>query len=990
MFNYAKKIKKILKMKKGIRQGIAYAIVTFLVMQCYILPFASGDRLSWEQIATIGDATWMDAVVQDEESAVSEGEDTGQILDEAQMTVMSAVSDRYYKAPDTSNAFAAYAVNSISRGSGSNVNNQCAIYASRALSGYYGTEAPVSGSTLVSQISKALSENENWRCVYANAVCFPENQTEAQYDAIFDSLTNAGDVVCFVNKKLDNYVHCGISGGGSALISHLYSSGWDSLRAAYYIDNAVDTRKECSGMIVYRYQKKVQPGTIRVCKNYDENIYRGNPHAYDIGGANYGVFSSRHDAETLSNVQGYCYIEPAADGQLAMDNISANARTQPDGHGTEVKFEPGTYYVREINPPVHGGWLLDEHVYETQIMAGTRTTLGLPRDQYGNPIDLGLNGYMDQKVLGPEQPKFGKVTLKKSVTDNHLPLIEQNENYTFEGIEYTVYAVSGNNQIDISKPVGVFVLDKAGDGSVASDQYDSSCVGTKTMELPIGWYMLQETKTNAGMQLNLSPQWFEVTAAGINPLNLSAIDEPVYADADLVLRKYGEDHKAVQGAKYIFKYYKTCMDEDPAQKGKQASRTWIFQTDIHGEIHYSKDATWFVEGDALFTDADGNYVMPAGTLTIQESEAPEPYVIDETVYVKKITPGDSLAELSTEQLVTVIEDVRRGDLEFRKVTEDGTPLADIKFMITDDKGESHIVWTDKDGYFSTSASYIAHTKDTNTGEPQTGIWFGSVDPDDEKGALPYGIYTIEELRCDANRNKYKTLEKQIVEIKEHNKQVSLGDLVNYAFPLIRTKASIYEMDEPLEIGALVSCMDIVTLENLEIGHTYIIYGEPHWKETGASLDKKQYISESVTFEATQTDAQIEVGYDILLSEELYDSEIVFFEYMEDTAYPGETVAKHTDIEDKKQTIQIPEKPVKPGTTTSESTTETLVSTTETPVPNTAVAGTYEEITEVMPAQETRTTVKTGDDSHIFLVLLIASTALLGIGMAIVGNRKKKK
>ena len=112
--------------------------------------------------------------------------------------------------------------------------------------------------------------------------------------------------------------------------------------------------------------------------------------------------------------------------------------------------------------------------------------------------------------------------------------------------------------------------------------------------------------------------------------------------------------------------------------------------------------------------------------------------------------------------------------------------------------------------------------------------------------------------------------------------------------------------------------------------------------------------------------------------------------MEDTAYPGETVAKHTDIEDKKQTIQIPEKPVKPGTATSESTTETLVSTTETPAPNTAVAGTYEEITEVMPAQETRTTVKTGDDSHIFLVLLIASTALLGIGMTIVGNRKKKK
>lgn len=980
MFNFAKKIRKILKMK-GIRQGIAYGIVAFLVMQCYVLPFASGDASVWEQIATIGDATWTDAQVQDENGAVSEGGAAGQNLNQAQIAVLSAVSDSYYIAPDMSDAFVAYAMNSISRGSGMNVDSQCAVYASRALSGYYGTEAPVSGSTYVSQISNALSANANWQCVYADVSCFPENRTEAQYDAIFDSLTKAGDIVCFVNKSLDNYVHCGIAGGGTSLIGHLYSSGWDSLRAAYYIDNAVDTRKECSGMIVYRYQKPVQPGTIRVCKNYDENIYRLNPQAYDIGGANYGVFANRNDAETLQNIQGYCYIEPASDGALAMDNISANARTQPGGEGTEVKFAPGTYYVREINAPSRGGWMLDEHVYETQILAGTRTTLGLPRDQYANPIDLGANGHLDQKILGPEQPKLGRITLKKGVKEIHLPLVEQNDSYSFQGIEYTVYAVSGNNQINISKPAGVFALNASGDGSVVSDQYDSSCVGTAEMVLPIGWYMLQETKTNDGMQLNLSPQWFEVTAAWTGLQKLSVTDEPVYAKADLVLRKYGEDQKAVQGAKYIFKYYKTCMDEDPAQKGKQASRTWIFQTDEQGEIRYSKDTTWFVEGDALFTDADGNCVMPAGTLTIQESEAPEQYVIDETVYVKKITPGDTLAALSVDQLITVIEDTLRGDLEFRKVTEDGTPLANVKFRIADGKGESHVVWTDEDGYFSTNASYIAHTYDTNAGEPGTGIWFGTLSPDDTKGALPYGTYTIEELRCDANKNKYKTMAKQTIEIKEHNEQVQMGDFVNYAFPMIATKASIFEMDEALEIGGVVSCIDIVELEDLEIGHTYTIYGEPHWKEDGTSLETDQYTSGSMTFEATQTDAQVEVEYDISVSEKLYDSEIVFFEYMEDAAYPGETVAQHTDIDDKNQTIQMPGKPVRPQNPASEHTTEI-------PEPDTRVAGAHEEKTEVQP--ESRTTVKTGDDSRIFLALLVASTALLGIGMAIAGSVRNKK
>lgn len=994
MFKFAKKIKRILKMKKGIRQGIAYGIVAFLVMQCYVLPFASGDNARWEEIATIGDATWTDAVQWDGDSVSEDAGASGLSLSEAQISVMSAVSDSYYIAPDTSNAFVAYAMGAIARGSGRSVNNQCAVYASRVIYGYYGAQAPVAGSTVVSQISNTLSADPNWKCVYADAACFPQNQTEAQYDAIFDSLTNVGDIVCFVDKKLDNYVHCGIAGGGTALIGHLYSSGWDSLRAAYYIDNAVDTRKECSGMIVYRYQKAVQPGTLRLCKNYDENIYRLNPQAYDISGANYGVFKSRDDAESMQNVQGYCYIEPAPDGGLALDNISANARTQPDGGGTEVKFEPGTYYVREVKAPIHGGWLLDESVYETQILAGTRTTLGLPRDQYANPIDLGSNGHLDQKVLGPEQPKMGRVTLKKSVTDVNQPAVEQNGSYSFEGIEYTVYAVSGNNQINIQNPVGVFSLNASGDGMVASDIYNTTSIGTSYMTLPIGWYMLQETRTNASMQLNPSSQWFEVTAMGDELQNLSAVDEPVYARADLVLRKYGEDQTAVQGAKYVFKYYKTCMDENPEQKGIQAARTWIFQTDEQGEIRYSKDVAWFVEGDSFYTDKDGNCVMPAGTLTIQEIEAPDQYVIDETVYVKKITPGDTLAVLSTDKLITVIEDTLRGDLEFRKVTEDGKPLANVQFRITDDKGESHIVWTDAEGYYSTSASYIAHTENTNADEPGTGIWFGALEPDDTRGALPYGIYKIEELRCDANKNKYKTMNPQIVEVKENKKQITLGDFVNYSFPAIRTKASIFEMPELLEVGSIVSCVDVVSLKNLEIGHTYTIYGEPHWKEDGTSLEMERYISGSVTFEATQTDAQVEVEYDISLSEELYDSEIVFFEYMEDAAYPGETVAQHADIDDKNQTIQMPAKPVRPFITTSESTTQdtslttTEIPVTETPLPDTRVAGAYEEKTETQP--ENRTTVKTGDDSQVFLALLIASTTFLGIGMAVIGRVKKKK
>jgi len=50
-----KKIKQQLKEKKAWRQVLAYGILAFLIMQCYVLPFASENTEAWESVATIGD-----------------------------------------------------------------------------------------------------------------------------------------------------------------------------------------------------------------------------------------------------------------------------------------------------------------------------------------------------------------------------------------------------------------------------------------------------------------------------------------------------------------------------------------------------------------------------------------------------------------------------------------------------------------------------------------------------------------------------------------------------------------------------------------------------------------------------------------------------------------------------------------------------------------------------------------------------------------------
>ena len=109
-------------------------------------------------------------------------------------------------------------------------------------------------------------------------------------------------------------------------------------------------------MIVYRPKERLKTGTLRICKSYNEDVYKTNPKLYDVAGANYAVYASYEDAKRSRNVKGYCYIEPGENGALAEDNVSCSARTKPDEQGTIVQFAEGTYYIREWNVPTNGGW----------------------------------------------------------------------------------------------------------------------------------------------------------------------------------------------------------------------------------------------------------------------------------------------------------------------------------------------------------------------------------------------------------------------------------------------------------------------------------------------------------------------------------------------------------------------------------------------------------------------------------------------------------
>ena len=87
-------------------------------------------------------------------------------------------------------------------------------------------------------------------------------------------------------------------------------------------------------------------------------------------------------------------------------------------------------------------------------------------------------------------------------------------------------------------------------------------------------------------------------------------------------------------------------------------------------------------------------------------------------------------------------------------------MAGIPFQITSlTTGECHRIMTDENGYFSSASSYAKHSKDTNTGQAESGTWFGinskgeNVKVNDAYGAFPYDSYCLEELRCEKNVDK---------------------------------------------------------------------------------------------------------------------------------------------------------------------------------------------------------------------------------------------
>ena len=227
-------------------------------------------------------------------------------------------------------------------------------------------------------------------------------------------------------------------------------------------------------------------------------------------------------------------------------------------------------------------------------------------------------------------PKKGNCKVKK--TSSNPEITTGNSCYSLKDATYGIYR---NSNCSDASWVATMTTDENGDSN--------------TVTLDAGTYYVREGAAPKGYALDKTVHTIQIKAGETYTLKVS--DKPTMDPVGVLLGKVDKETNMnkpegslpLEGALFTVKFYVGVLsDSDPAADGKTATRTWVFRTNENGFTNYHPD---FLEsGDELYILPSGAPGIPMGTLTIQETKAPEGYLINPQVFTVKITSNNNGSE----------------------------------------------------------------------------------------------------------------------------------------------------------------------------------------------------------------------------------------------------------------------------------------------------------------------------------------------------------
>ncbi|MBQ8983604.1 MAG: VaFE repeat-containing surface-anchored protein [Lachnospiraceae bacterium] len=372
-----------------------------------------------------------------------------------------------------------------------------------------------------------------------------------------------------------------------------------------------------------------------------------------------------------------------------------------------------------------------------------------------------------ETIISMEQPMIPKIriTKKSSVTgltrDHPLYSLEGAEYYIYTDPECTVRARSlilNENGVPMGSEDAVFTTDVNGNSN--------------TLCMLPGTYYVKEIKESKGYLID--PSVYPVVLSADNrkvitlecqeiPLSVtpsvSVIKEDVEGitfEAGVKSNDQGSGSATLEGAVFSISYYQNYYltnDDLP----EEAEAVWYIMT-IYNPVTQKYEALLdekhlveeYTNSD-FYRNADGDIVLPLGTIVIRENQAPEgyrplveegfikdqggiqshPYDILQIRYSdddkdghndhahiyagkeqKDNTPSIVYTVKQDNSSIFVEEQVQRGDFHFVKTElASGNEMDYVFFRVTSPWGESHIICTKNGGLYESSAT--AHSCNTN-------------------------------------------------------------------------------------------------------------------------------------------------------------------------------------------------------------------------------------------------------------------------------------
>ncbi len=621
----------------------------------------------------------------------------------------------------------------------------------------------------------------------------------------------------------------------------------------------------------------------KVSKN--TSVTNGND-CYSLEGARYGIWKDQACTQSLG--------------------ASYDLVVTSSGTSNTVRLPLGTYWVKEKSAPK--GYVLDTQAHKVTLQE---------RDNEISLADEPLVEYPDLLITKRDAQmgkKQGEATLAGA-------------RYTFRYYDGFYHA---NDLPDSAERTWIFSSDDNGritlddNHKVDGDDFYRDENGSPLF--PLGTITVQETAAPVGYLLEGQDK--------NSPANYSAPIHILHVDGTGSYAADISNEQVIRGGVSVGKVSRETLDHLPqgeaTLEGAVFSIVYVGAEDSQSVLVAGREYERGSEVAQIVTNADGiaqtnDDLLPYGTYRVSEIVPPTGYLLNsDWQQTFAIRENGVVVNLSNADQ-SVADQVMRGGFHFNKTDEktmERMPKAVFR-MTSNSTGESHILVADENGIVDTERNDHAHMTngndaavneegvvDENKISDEAGIWFSgrtdtTTEPNDEMCALPYDVYTVEELPSSVNEGR--TLVTFTIRVHRHNQEVDMGTVDDPTDetpePHMGTTCTFDDSQHVAPVSTETTIVDHVRFENLVAGQEYVVVGRLVFKDDGTPvLDANDVAVENqVSFTPNTSHGEVEVPF-ALDSSNLNGKDVVAFEQI---IYDDQVVCSHEDLDDEAQTVHFP-------------------------------------------------------------------------------------